>query len=298
MENKKWLYFRKEVDMANDNGTDDSLLVPASSLVSMSPSSDTALTLTFSGVLNNEDYASAQTQDTVVLTVIEGDMNEAMVGISQAINSNPHSDGFIVIADDCVTTDGATGSSPAADTTIASQYVHPSITACVSINVRAFGPISASVSTVLPSMVIGGATTVTSNALELAVNTNYHALAAAHAITIPSAAAGAAGDWITVIYSAVVANGDAHTYTTTTDASYAAGSLIRRIGGGVASFIDIANGTSDNVMTLTGATNGDMGIGTSLRLLNTTGDTDGWVVYAEVINQGDGSGASSGSVFS
>ena len=47
MENKKWLYFRKEVDMANDNGTDDSLLVPASSLVSMSPSSDTALTITF-----------------------------------------------------------------------------------------------------------------------------------------------------------------------------------------------------------------------------------------------------------
>lgn len=294
MKNEKWLYFRKEVDMANDDGIDDSAIYPASSLISMSPSTDTALTLTFKTAAYNSDaYTDANSIDTIALTVIEGDMEEAMTAISQAINSNPHSDGFIVIADDCVTTDSAT--SALADLTIASQYIHPSITACVSISVAS--TTSAKYVSV-PFMPNGNSSTVISNGLALAVNTNYHSIATAAAVTMPAAADGKVGDWITVRYTTVVNDGATHTYTTTTDTTFTAGSCVTRIGGSIASFVDICSGSGDNVLTIDGGTDGDGGIGTTVKFVNSTGNANGWMVEAVVLNQGDGTTASTGTVFS
>ena len=144
----KWLYFRTVADMANDDrdtasaGTSPtSLCVPASSMVSVAPTSDTTITMTFNSartshanVDSRHNKSKGYNHDTVVLTVTQGKTFEAMAGIIQAINSSKRSDdGFIVIADDCVTTDGAAGSSPAADTTIAAQYIHENITACGAI---------------------------------------------------------------------------------------------------------------------------------------------------------------------
>jgi hypothetical protein len=289
MENKKWLYFRSVTDAADDHGLDASLCVPANSLISMSPSSDTALTMTFSGVRNNGDHADAQSVDTVILTVTEGDMYEVMEAISQVINSNPFSDGFIVIADDCITTDSA--DSTLADLTIASKYAHPSLTACASINAATA---SQGKAITLPSMTFGGPSTVISNGLALAVNTNYHSIATAAAMTIPSAADGKAGDWITVRYSTVVNDGATHTYTTTTDATFVAGSAVTRVGGGVASGIDVSDGSAKNILTIDGDTNGDGGIGTTVKFINISGGTDGWAVEAVVLNQGDGSVAMAG----
>ena len=110
-------------------------------------------------------------------------------------------------------------------------------------------------------------------------------------MTIPSAAAGKAGDWITVNYTTVITDGQTHTYTTTTDTTFTAGSYVTRIGGGVASGIDVSDGSAKNILTIDGDTNGDGGIGTTIKFINQTGTTDGWAVEAITYNQGDGSAA-------
>jgi len=124
----------------------------------------------------------------------------------------------------------------------------------------------------------------------LAVNTYYKSIAAATALTIPSAAAGNVGDFISVYYSVAAGNGNAHTYTTTTDTAYALGSTAVRIGGGVASVGDLSV-AADNVLTITGHTNGDGGLGTTVKFVNMTGATNGWAVEAVTTNQGAGSQA-------
>ena len=136
----KWLYFRTVADMANDDGdtgsdkiAPTSLCVPASSMVAITPASDTTITMSFKSVrLSHDAYTGNMSSpgniDTVVLTVDQGKTFEVMSRIIQAISSSKRSDnGFIVIADDCTTTDSAT--TALNDKTIAAQYIHPSITA-------------------------------------------------------------------------------------------------------------------------------------------------------------------------
>ena len=131
------------------------------------------------------------------------------------------------------------------------------------------------------------------SATALTVNTRYNAIAAATAMTIPSAAAGSIGDWITVFYGVAAGNGNAHTYTTTTDTAYTLGSTAQRVGGGVASTADISV-AADNVLTITGHTNGDGGLGTIVRFVNTTGAAQGWSV--EAITYGQGTNAQAGTI--
>ena len=85
--------------------------------------------------MQNANTASAL-RDTVALNVNEGDHFEVMDAITSAINAGPHSDGFIVIADDMVTTDAPANTFPAADTAVAPVYIHKSITSCGTITVQ------------------------------------------------------------------------------------------------------------------------------------------------------------------
>jgi len=128
------------------------------------------------------------------------------------------------------------------------------------------------------------------SATELSVNTFYKSIAGATAMTIPSAAAGKIGDFINVFYEDAITGAAAHTYTTTTDTKFAFGSTAERIGGGVLSRADIAV-ASDNTLTITGHAAGDGRCGTSVKLVNMTGATDGWAVEAKTYNQGAGSTA-------
>jgi len=137
----KFLYFRQVTDEASDglqsanasNENPASLLVPASSLCAMHPTGDTTLSLYFKPV--RAIYGAAETiRDRVDLTVTEGDIFEVMSTITAAINAGPHSDGFITIADDAITTDSAT--SALNDLAQAAVYIHPSITACAAIVVQ------------------------------------------------------------------------------------------------------------------------------------------------------------------
>ena len=143
MENysKKFLYFRTVADEANDGVTGlntnipSSFLFPADSLTAMQPTNDGVLTLYFKPALQNANAASSL-RDTVALNVNEGDHFEVMDAITSAINAGPHSDGFIVIADDMVTTDAPANTFPAADTAVAPVYIHKSITSCGAITVQ------------------------------------------------------------------------------------------------------------------------------------------------------------------
>tara|TARA_R100000458_G_scaffold39651_1_gene37162 strand:- start:468 stop:1352 length:885 start_codon:yes stop_codon:yes gene_type:complete len=276
------LFFRDQADEANVDGIDDQLCIPADRLVSMSPASDTTIEMLFRSVKNNDMTHNEQlTYDKVTLTVKEGDIQEALDGLVRTINGHPNSNGFIVIADDCATTDSATSSLN--DQTISTVYCHPSITGVASITVA-----NKLYRTQMPSIGVGNAAMTGISATELSVNTAYKgATATALAMTLPSAAAGKAGDWITVLYTTAINNGAAHTYTCTTDTNYAPGSIIYTKPGGDdndstrPATIDEST-TNDDIITITGLTDGDGGIGTILKFVNMTGKADGWAAYVEV----------------
>jgi len=139
------------------------------------------------------------------------------------------------------------------------------------------------------SATAGAAPGAISDALTLVVNTYYKGLAAAAAVVVPSAASSNIGDFINVFYDARITNAAVHTYTTVDD-NFALGSTTRRIGGGVASVSDMST-AAENTLTITGDDDGDGGPGTTVRLLNTTGEANGWAVEAITLNNGDGSEA-------
>ena len=102
---EKYLYFRTEATDANDDATGDSACFPASSLMGMQPTSDTALTLYFKSMVRRDptgsvDHAnSLDNHDSVILTISANTHITAMRVIANAIN-NPNLSPFIVIAND------------------------------------------------------------------------------------------------------------------------------------------------------------------------------------------------------
>ena len=280
----KWLYFRTVADEDNEDGVDDVLCIPASSVVCITPTSDTAVRLTFKSLRNSHKEGLGPDQvnhDYIALTVDQGKTFEAMSGIIQAINSSGRNDdGFIVIADDATTAYGGAAG------TLSKSYISPYITACGAISIN---DATNAMGLRFPDFGVGGAPTNIS-ATALSVNRHYQSIAAATAMTIPSAAAGNPGDWITVYYNVAAGDTNAHTYTTTTDTTFKLGSTVRTAGGSHADRIprsDIAV-AGDNILTITGATNGDGGVGTYIKFLNVTGAADGWAVEAFVTAQGTG----------
>jgi hypothetical protein len=132
----------------------------------------------------------------------------------------------------------------------------------------------------------------------LAVNTFFtNAETAAKAYTLPKCADGAIGDHITVLYIDAIADGNLHSYTLHSgDDNFTLGSSITRVGGANASFAEVST-TNDDILKITGKTNGDGGAGTIVRFVNMTGAKDGWAVEAVVLNQGNGSVATNTTVF-
>lgn len=127
---EKYLYFRSEVDEDNQGGVGavsgggSTLLVPASKLLGMQPTSATNLRLTFESVKNANPSGNFRqvTNDFVDLTVTTRTASIVAEAILTKINGGTHTDGFIVIADDTVTlVDG---------TTKLGEYIHANITAC------------------------------------------------------------------------------------------------------------------------------------------------------------------------
>ena len=122
------LYFRSVADEDNDDGTESaatnltSLLIPASRLRAMNPTSDTLLSLSFDSIKNtsgaDNTVAEVTVADTIALTINSNQHREVMNGIVRAINANKT--GLIVVADDVTTN--------VAGSTLAATFIHADIT--------------------------------------------------------------------------------------------------------------------------------------------------------------------------
>jgi len=274
MEN--YLYFAEEDVETGGNAVSEAITVPASSYLFADPESAILTNFYFKSVLGN-DYGMQK----VALAHTSGKNKEVIKGVLACVNAGPKSGGFVIVANANV----------AALTTGAefSEVLQGFVTG-VAITQDVTGAVGGGTGNVyLPEMSWGAASTAISNSLALTVNTNYHSIATVVTATVPSAAAGKIGDWITVKYTTVINDGVVHTFNTTTDTTYVAGSTITRIGGGVASGIDVCDGSAKNTLVIDGDTNGDGGIGTVIRFVNTTGAANGWAAESIVVNQGDGS---------
>jgi hypothetical protein len=128
---KKYFYFRTEAAVADDDDIARSVMFPVENLVSMYPTSDTALTLTVKPALpvqaDGQDGAVIN-NDTIILNVNTNSHREVMYAIAQAVNAGgtAYSDGVITVADDA--TD---------DSNAAAVYLHTDITSCGAISLAA-----------------------------------------------------------------------------------------------------------------------------------------------------------------
>ena len=129
---EKYLYFRKNADVDDDDGIDDSIYVPVSRITGISPIAATKTAVKFRSV-NNESGNIGEdlsvVSDAVVLVHTAGHAKEIMAAIARAINEGPHSDGCITIADMSTTT--------ISDATVSAVKVHPEITAVNAITTAA-----------------------------------------------------------------------------------------------------------------------------------------------------------------
>tara|TARA_R100001082_G_C4355908_1_gene156869 strand:- start:139 stop:567 length:429 start_codon:yes stop_codon:yes gene_type:complete len=103
----KYLYFRTEATDANDDATGDSALFPASSLMGMQPTSDTALTLYFKSMLRGsgnegaaDSAANLDNNDSVIVTISANTHLVAMKAIIEAINNDNYPAVLIIANDD------------------------------------------------------------------------------------------------------------------------------------------------------------------------------------------------------
>jgi len=275
MEN--YLYFAEaDVETGADSAS-EAITVPASSYLFADPVSNATTAFFFKSILGS-DYGMQK----VVLTHTANKNKEVIKGVLACINAHPSKGGFIIVAN-----------SNAAALTTGTEYnaVFNGLgLSTVAITQDVTGAVGGGTGNVyLPEMSWGSGSTALSNGLALVANNNFHSIATAVTCSLPSAAGGKIGDWITVKYTTVINNGVVHTFNTTTDTTFVRGSTITRIGGGVASGIDVCNGSAKNTLVIDGDTNGDGGIGTIIRFVNTTGKVNGWAAESIVLNQGDGS---------
>ena len=102
---ERYLYFRTEATDADDDATGDSACWPASSLMGMQPTSDTALTLYFKSMVRRDPTgsvdatASLDNHDTVILTISANTHAAAMKAIATAA-AGPNFPSFVVVAND------------------------------------------------------------------------------------------------------------------------------------------------------------------------------------------------------
>ena len=119
---EKFFYFRDATNEDADLSAAVSATVPVSSITGFMPVGDATSLRVYFKSLKNEIL-----NDYVDLTVTTGKMKEVIAELVQAMNAGPHSDGFIVVADNVTTTDGAS-SIQGNDQTVSAQYLSNDIT--------------------------------------------------------------------------------------------------------------------------------------------------------------------------
>ena len=100
----KYLYFRAQATIGNDDATGDSACYPISSLLGMQPTADATLTLYFKQLSNifggnaDDDDDNEGRTDTIELTIPVNTHKTAMKAIADAIVYS--NEAFVVIGDD------------------------------------------------------------------------------------------------------------------------------------------------------------------------------------------------------
>ena len=111
------------------------------------------------------------------------------------------------------------------------------------------------------------------------------------AYTLPAASASTKGDYILVKYNAIIANTNVHKYGTSGEffgvQSNVVGSTAQA-NGSVYALITAPNGTTNDFLNLTGATNAGPGIGSELEFWY---DGDQWCVFGTLMSSGTGAAA-------
>ena len=311
-----FLYFAVEAD--NDNikasGSGHShYCVPAGNLMEIAPSSDSLIKYRFDPLYHDVEPTSGSSKpkptetDSVELELATNNthFDAARIIMGKINNDRVNFDGFIDVVDSMTTIIGggagsrgadAIGDGSAESSVISKLYKKDSTNNVITSK---FTATSFSKTNELPDIGTGGAAPTAIAAGALTVNTAYtNAETAAKNYTIPSCAAGDIGDWITVTYIADIGNGNLHSYHSTTDTQFALGSMVRVVGEDATrvAVVDVSVADDDEVK-ITGLTNGDGGIGTTLRFVNTTGAANGWAVDCVVQGQGAKSAASATTVF-
>ena len=118
----KYFYFRDVADEIDDDDASASVVVPVKNITAIGPhNSITTLNIWFKNLKNEA------VNDYVTLTVTRGKIKEVIAELVSAMNSGPHSDGFVVIADNVATTTG-TSSIQGNDVVVPTSYISSDIT--------------------------------------------------------------------------------------------------------------------------------------------------------------------------
>ena len=128
---EKYLYFRTVADEDDDDAAADSIALPSRRISAIAPRTDGSVIVWFESV--NNMFTSGDDElvikDSVILNITTHTHKDVMRTIIQAINGGPHSDGWVVVADDSTTDfDGSTR---------AAVYLHSDITSCGAITIVA-----------------------------------------------------------------------------------------------------------------------------------------------------------------
>ena len=83
------------------SGTDDACMYPVSALRGLAVTATSTILMTFTSFRSSTGDVE---RDTVTLTCAANAEKAVMTAIAQKINQHPHSDGFILLADDVTST--------------------------------------------------------------------------------------------------------------------------------------------------------------------------------------------------
>tara|TARA_R100000656_G_scaffold97607_1_gene70848 strand:+ start:420 stop:794 length:375 start_codon:yes stop_codon:yes gene_type:complete len=105
---EKYLYFRTQATLADDDASADSAMFPLSSLQGMVPSADDTLNIYFKPMIpyqHDDQNGSVINADYVVCTIGTNDHKDAIAALTRLFNSTSK-DPFISVADDYAGTYG------------------------------------------------------------------------------------------------------------------------------------------------------------------------------------------------
>ena len=101
------------------------------------------------------------------------------------------------------------------------------------------------------------------------------------------------GDFITIFYNIEIGDSKVHTYQLDdNDTSFSLSSSLTRVGGAVASKVELVTTNDKKKLVINGKTNGDGGQGTTIKFVNVDKSKTGWAVEVIIYNQGNGTVAS------